>query len=209
MEGTTVSDTSAGDSHRRAAWESRWSRPGFEPKFRIDWIPVEISAAVEEEWFPPGAAVLDIGCGSGEIAAWLAARGYDVLGVDFAESAIAKAKSTYQDAPGLAFEVADICEAAPRLDAFGVLVDRGCLQGIAPEVAPDYVPSVASAAKAGARFLLFHRIHRGSAEETARSIESLCRDSFELLRVAETEMARDPTGGRTVRGVVCWLVRTG
>jgi 2-polyprenyl-3-methyl-5-hydroxy-6-metoxy-1,4-benzoquinol methylase len=42
---------------------------------------------------PSNSSVLDIGCGSGEITAWLAQNGFKVVGIDFAQSAIEKAKS--------------------------------------------------------------------------------------------------------------------
>jgi SAM-dependent methyltransferase len=42
----------------------------------------------------PGAAVLDLGCGSGRpIAAWLAARGFSVTGVDTAGALLAQARA--------------------------------------------------------------------------------------------------------------------
>jgi len=42
---------------------------------------------------PPGARVLDIGCGTGEDAIWLAAQGYDVLGIDDSSKMIEVARS--------------------------------------------------------------------------------------------------------------------
>lgn len=65
-------------------WEENWSAAGYAPEWRMRAIPLEIREAAGTSWFPPGASVLDIGCGSGEIAAWLAQQGYRVLGVDFA-----------------------------------------------------------------------------------------------------------------------------
>jgi len=191
-------------------WERKWSHPGFEPPRSI---PEEVQQAVSEGWFPPGTTALDIGCGSGEIAAWLAARGYDVLGVDFAEAAIDRARVVHEGVPGLAFEVIDICEAPPERAGFGVLLDRGCLQGIPTEAAPDYARNVAAAASQNARFLLLHRLHpRSSADETTRNLEALFRGTFELVRTADTVMgsrpAEDPAEIREpVHGVACWLVR--
>src|SRR5687767_11906500 len=40
---------------------------------------------------PPVAPILDVGCGSGDLAIALAHAGHDVLGVDFVPAAIAQA----------------------------------------------------------------------------------------------------------------------
>src|SRR5207247_2239914 len=108
---------------RRAVWERKWAQPDFVPAFRIKSVPIEVQQAVEDDWFTPGASVLDIGCGDGELAAWLAEQGYDVVGVDFAEAAIVKAERAYAGVRGLTFEVVDICEAPPKRAGFGALLD--------------------------------------------------------------------------------------
>jgi len=52
----------------------------------------------------PGETIVDLGCGTGELAAVIAARGASVLGLDADEAMIAKAR---RDHPELPFEVAD------------------------------------------------------------------------------------------------------
>ncbi|MGW5687769.1 class I SAM-dependent methyltransferase [Nonomuraea sp. NPDC003754] len=42
---------------------------------------------------PPGARILDAGCGTGRVAIWLAEQGYDVVGVDLDPSMLAVARS--------------------------------------------------------------------------------------------------------------------
>jgi 2-polyprenyl-3-methyl-5-hydroxy-6-metoxy-1,4-benzoquinol methylase len=41
---------------------------------------------------PPGARVLDVGCGEGRDSVFFAERGFDVTGVDIARSGLAKAE---------------------------------------------------------------------------------------------------------------------
>jgi trans-aconitate methyltransferase len=48
------------------------------------------------ELVPPGAPILDLGCGAGEpIAAFLMARGHEVTGVDFASAMLAIARARF------------------------------------------------------------------------------------------------------------------
>jgi 2-polyprenyl-3-methyl-5-hydroxy-6-metoxy-1,4-benzoquinol methylase len=112
---------------KRQGWEGVWSQEGYSPYWKIKRIPKDIKDAVDSGWFPPGAGLLDIGCGSGEIAAWLAEQGFEVLGVDFAKAAINLAKSQHHEAPGsLEFKVMDICRGAHHPARFSALLGRGC-----------------------------------------------------------------------------------
>src|SRR5438876_4921718 len=71
---------------------------------------------------PPGRA-LDLACGEGQNAVWLATLGWDVLGVDFSEVAIAKARRRAA-AEGLdvEFVCADLLDFAPESGAFDLVV---------------------------------------------------------------------------------------
>ena len=42
--------------------------------------------------YPPSSPILDVGCGSGDLSIYLAQLGYQVLGIDFVEKAIANAR---------------------------------------------------------------------------------------------------------------------
>ena len=62
--------------------------------------PLALSALEEmARDLPPGAAVLDLGCGAGVPATrWLAARGFTVTGVDFSERQLGLARKLVPDA---------------------------------------------------------------------------------------------------------------
>ncbi|MGW2016824.1 methyltransferase, FxLD system [Streptomyces sp. NPDC001927] len=55
-----------------------------------------------------GGRALDVGCGTGELAAHLASLGYSVDAVDFAESAIARAREEHADVEGVRWLQMDI-----------------------------------------------------------------------------------------------------
>ena len=71
---------------------------------------------------------LDIGCGSGENAIWLARQGWDVVGCDVSPTAIQQAKDKL---PGVSaevrFMVADFLSDPVSISPFGFVFDRGCL----------------------------------------------------------------------------------
>jgi methionine biosynthesis protein MetW len=67
------------------------------------------------ELVPAGARVLDVGCGSGELAAWLSARGAQVWGVDINSEALAAAKPHCVQTRVADLEHVDIDELFPEL----------------------------------------------------------------------------------------------
>lgn len=75
----------------------------------------------EVEGLPPGRA-LDLACGEGRNALWLAALGWRVTAVDFSETALAKARRLAA-ARGLEVEwvEADVCEWKPPAAAFDLV----------------------------------------------------------------------------------------
>ena len=93
----------------------------------------------------PGRA-LDLACGEGQNAIWLASLGWEVTGVDFSEVAIAKARSRAdRDGVRVEFVCADLLEYEPGLGAFDLVL---VLYIHTPAVARRQVLSKAAAALA-------------------------------------------------------------
>jgi len=84
-------------------------------------------ASVRAGVVTPGRT-LEIGCGTGTNALWLAAQGFDVLGVDVSPLAIdqARAKATGAIGGSCRFEVLDFLAAEPAGGPFDFVFDRGC-----------------------------------------------------------------------------------
>lgn len=74
------------------------------------------------------ARVLDVGCGTGTHVLWLAAQGFDVVGIDIAPLAIERARAraaATRVSGSVRFEIHDFL-AAPRQDGpFDLVCDRG------------------------------------------------------------------------------------
>jgi SAM-dependent methyltransferase len=83
----------------------------------IDWIQAGAVA--------PGPA-LEIGCGTGSNALWLAEKGFDVLGVDIAPLAIERARARAKPGSRCRFQVHDFVHDEPLTGSFGLVFDRGC-----------------------------------------------------------------------------------
>ncbi len=76
---------------------------------------------------PPGASILDLGCGEGRNALYLADRGFSVTAVDISENGIQKLSNLASErALTVATEVADMC-CYKWNKKFDVIISHGCL----------------------------------------------------------------------------------
>ena len=79
----------------------------------------------------PDAQVLELGCGTGPVACFLAQLGYQVHGIDVIPDAIDKAKAIaakqYLD---IQYEVLDICQLPRQGKPYQLIIDSFCSQGI-------------------------------------------------------------------------------
>jgi 2-polyprenyl-3-methyl-5-hydroxy-6-metoxy-1,4-benzoquinol methylase len=70
---------------------------------------------------------IDIGCGTGDNAIWLSQQGFNVVGIDTAETAIEKAKDKASKASAkVIFQAADVLKGHIEGGPFGFAFDRGC-----------------------------------------------------------------------------------
>jgi SAM-dependent methyltransferase len=95
--------------------------------------------------------VLDAGCGSGDNALHLAARGLSVVGVDVAETALARAR---EKAAARGLDVAFVAADAFHLDDLGrtfeTVLDCGLFHTFDPGERPAYVAGLAAVTEPGA-----------------------------------------------------------
>lgn len=143
--------------------------------------------------------VLDIGCGSGENAIWLAQQGFDVVACDLSPTAIqqAKDKLTATEAE-VCFLVADFL-ADPMPDApFGFIFDRGCLHCMDDESErKSFVEKVAGLLKEGGHWLsLIGNADEGEREVgppqlTASELVSIVEPHFEILSLSSGHFGSD------------------
>lgn len=130
-------------------WETRYRR-GDAP-----WNRGAPSPALEEALLrlpPPGRALVP-GCGHGHDARLLAEHGWQVVGIDFAPTAIAAAQSL-GGGPLVEYEEADFLALPEKFaGTFDLVWEHTCFCAIPPERRPHYVRSAYRALKPGGKLL--------------------------------------------------------
>lgn len=144
----------------QASWDSHYT--GGHAPWETGHPSLELQRVVREEAIAPCRAV-DLGCGTGVNAVWLAQQGFDVVGVDFSPVAIERARARATAAQVVVpFHQADVL-ALPDLGApFEFIFDRGCYHVLRRDgQARCYVDTVAGLAAPTARALVL----AGNAKE--------------------------------------------
>lgn len=96
------------------------------------------------------APALDCGCGTGEHALMLAARGIEAVGVDIAPTAIARARQKAAER-GLTvdFAVGNVLDLRSLGRTFATVIDSGVFHTMSDEDRPRYVASLARVVRPG------------------------------------------------------------
>jgi SAM-dependent methyltransferase len=103
----------------------------------------------------PGRA-LDLGCGTGTNVRYLAERGWQATGIDFAPSAIAQAKRKLGNLPATLL-VGDVTqlEKLPLPGPFDLALDMGCFHSLSDEGRKRYTAGLKHWMAPGSLYLLY------------------------------------------------------
>jgi SAM-dependent methyltransferase len=93
--------------------------------------------------------VLDAGCGAGHNALFLARRGFPVVGIDVAPTAVRRAREKALDLD-VEFAVADVLDLGAHPARFDTVIDIGCLHSLDAADRPRYFAALRAATRAGA-----------------------------------------------------------
>jgi cyclopropane fatty-acyl-phospholipid synthase-like methyltransferase len=99
--------------------------------------------------------VIDLGCGTGENALFIATAGLDVVGVDGSPEAIRQARDkARQRGVSVRFEVADVLNLSEYAQSFDTATDSGVFHVFADEDRPRYQRSVGGVLRPGGHLFL-------------------------------------------------------
>lgn len=159
----------------------------------------------------PRGRALEIGCGTGTNAVYLAGQGYQVVGVDLAPRAVALARARAAEAGAdVAFHVVDVLADPLPGGPYDLVFDRGCLH-VFDEAADRarFAEQVASALAPGGQWLSL----AGSTEGPARDGGPPRRSAGELVRAIEPHLEilelRRATFDLPQGLVAMWICRAG
>ncbi len=149
-------------------------------------------------------AVLDVGCGTGENALFLAGRGHEVWGVDSAPRAIelAREKAWERDLP-VTFLVQDALRLEDLGRTFDTVIDSGLFHALSDPERPRFVRSLAAALRPGGTYhmLAFSELEpgdHGPRRVTRQEIRAAFGDGWRIdqIRAAVFEGLKQPGGYR-------------
>jgi SAM-dependent methyltransferase len=151
-----------------------------------DWdtgiTPPEVTSAIDQ-FKQPGRA-LDLGCGTGTTAIYLAQHGWQVTGVDFSPKALELARAKAQRADvKVDLHLGDVSRLDFLREPFDLILDIGCLHGLDRESRARYAEQLRRLTRPGSKFLLFGFIRPaffGSYHLTPEETRALFEPAFAL-----------------------------
>lgn len=168
------------------------------------FVPPELVEIIEREHISAGAA-LDIGCGTGTNAIYLAQHGFDVLGLDVAHLAIRRASRKAKEADvEVKFQTGNFLDLSEA--RFDFVLDVGCFHGLLAKDQARYVDVLHRVLIPGGSYLLYAwgpREFNGQMYGlTPEEVKGMFGESFSLERLWTGEEGRSPS-------YWYWLVRDG
>lgn len=144
------------DRQRTSRWHFWWRYVWGRAHWDTGIVPPEIVRLADT--LKPGRS-LDVGCGTGTTAIFLAQRGWDAVGVDFVQNAIRKARRKASRAPDMKgsveFFVADVTRLTFLQDPFDLVTDVGTFHALNQEGQHLLAQHLARLTRPGALYALY------------------------------------------------------
>src|SRR5215212_104621 len=112
-----------------AKWDDAYSYGVYRREWDYSHTSQELISFVATADMPRGSVALDVGCGAGREAVFLATCGYSVIGVDFSAAAIRIAQQRgIAEGVRIDWHVADVLDLPLDAKSVDFVDERGCFQ---------------------------------------------------------------------------------
>lgn len=163
-----------------------------EPPWESGQPSAELRRVIAEEKIQP-CRVIELGCGSGINAVWLARQGFDVTAVDFSRLAIERARRRAAEADvTVRFVLDDVLKLAGDYDPFPFFFDRGCYHAVRRVDAQAYLRTLERVAAPGSMGLILAGNARCPAPQgqgppvvSAEELHAELEPTFKIVRLRE------------------------
>jgi methyl halide transferase len=168
----------------------RWDRP-YRGQQRPGWdtglVAEDLKRAVEEGKIKP-CRVVELGCGSGTNAVYLASRGFDVTAIDVAPTALGIAQAKADEAGvRVRWLLADVLN-LPELGTFDLIFDRGCYHNVRYVDATGFVQAMRRLTDPGSRALIVSLNRDGPPGIREATMREDFSESFDFVWLHESEI---------------------
>jgi len=163
----------------------------------------ELLAALGDGWLPSRGRALDVGCGLGVEAGYLAAAGWQVAGIDLSQVALARAVAGHD---GAAFMRADVRRLPFHRHCFDAALDRGCFHYLAPRDRPRYADELRRVLRPGAGLLLRASLRAAGVRNDID--EAVIGHTFAAWQIEHMQRVAVPSDTRTLEVILARLSTT-
>lgn len=173
-------------------WNNTYEKGEYSSYWDYAYPSQELVTVAALDLIPSRGNVLDVGCGAGREGVFLAQCGYNVVGLDISEKALAIAKKRSVSARvSIRWVLGNALDIPLGNRSVDFVNDRGCFHHIQEKSRPQYGREIARVLKPGGYILL-----RGSKKKT----------EVGFVPVNEESIDRSLTKANFVRGPVLPLV---
>lgn len=206
-----VSAAAPNGAAAKPSQQERWDaayRDDRRPPWDISRPATELKQAVENGTLRP-CRVVELGCGPGNDAIYLASRGFDVTAIDIAPTALSLAEKKAREAGvKVRWLHADVLN-PPKLEPFDLIYDRGCYHGLRQQNAAGYVETLRRLSHPGTQVLILAGNanepppHYGPPRVKEADIRADFGRSFDFQSLRETHFdTTDPNR----KGALAWSI---
>lgn len=136
-------------------WDNEYQTNHHQERWDISTPSPELLGLLLALHLPPHTSCLDLGCGSGTEAIFLAQQGHEVVGVDWSEQALSLAQAKAQSAGvQVQWQRGNVLDLPIKDSSIFFALERGCFHHILPEQRPQFAAEVYRVLRPGGYFFM-------------------------------------------------------